>query len=61
MIALLHGDAPFGWQGFAFAILMTVALVIVIEELTRATLTKLKRKRARQIKRAGKATLTGKS
>jgi hypothetical protein len=55
MIALFHGDAPYGWQGFVFAILMTVALLIIIEELTRGTTTKRPRKRARRIKRAGKA------
>lgn len=54
MFALFHGDAPFGWQGFAFAILMTLALVIVVEELTKGALNRLRRKRARQIKRAGK-------
>jgi hypothetical protein len=50
MIALLHGDAPFGWQGFAFAILMTLALLIVIEELTRGALKKHPRKQRRRLK-----------
>jgi hypothetical protein len=54
MIALFHGDAPYGWQGFVFAILMTLALVIVIKELTRGALTRLPRKRTRHIKRVGK-------
>lgn len=55
MIALFHGDAPYGWQGFVFAILMTLALLIIIKELTRGTAAKLPRKRTRHTKRAGKA------
>ena len=55
MIALFHGDAPYGWQGFVFAILMTLALLIIINELTRRTMTRLSRKRTRHTKRAGKA------
>lgn len=47
MIALLHGDAPFGWQGFAFAILMTLALLLVVNKLARGVLPKRMRKRMR--------------
>jgi len=50
MIALLHGDAPFGWQGFAFAILMTLALVIIIQALTRRALKKNSRKQRHRLK-----------
>jgi len=39
MMAMLHGDAPFGWQGFAFAALAVVALVVVFNELARGALT----------------------
>jgi len=55
MIAILHGDAPFGWRGFAFAILMTLALVIIINELTRGVLPKRPRKGIREAKN-GKRT-----
>jgi len=50
MIALLHGDAPFGWQGFGFAILMTLALVIIVKELTRGLQAKRPRNRMRHLK-----------
>lgn len=54
VIVLLHGDAPFGWQGFAFAILMTLALVIILEELVRGVLPKRPRKQIRRVKHAKK-------
>jgi hypothetical protein len=50
MIALLHGDAEFGWQGFAFAILMTLALLLIVNELARGVLPKRPRKRMRDTK-----------
>jgi len=50
MIALLHGDAPFGWQGFGFAILMTLAVVIIVKELTRGLPQERRRKRMRHLK-----------
>jgi len=54
MIALLHGDAPFGWQGFAFAILMTLALVLIVNELARGVLPKRPHKRMRDAKNGKK-------
>jgi len=47
MMAMLHGDAPFGWQGFAFAALAVVALVVVFNELARGALTNRPKKRKR--------------
>jgi membrane protein implicated in regulation of membrane protease activity len=47
MIAMLHGDAPFGWQGFAFAALAVVALVVFFNELARDALTNRPKKRKR--------------
>ena len=48
MIALLfHGDAPFGWQGFAFAALMVLALVLMFNELAKSALAKRNKKRRR--------------
>jgi hypothetical protein len=47
MMAMLHGDAPFGWQGFAFAGLAVVALVLVFNELARGALTNRPKKRKR--------------
>jgi|GEM_PF-4293159 hypothetical protein len=55
MIALLHGDAPFGWQGFGFAILMTLAFVIIVKELTRGLPPKRPRKRMRHLKNGKRA------
>jgi hypothetical protein len=37
---LLHGDAPFGWKGFAFAALGTLALCLIFNELAKAALKK---------------------
>jgi heme exporter protein D len=54
VIALLHGDAPFGWQGFAFAALAAIALYIAFNELAKATLAKWNRKRERRAKTAKK-------
>ena len=30
---LLHGDAPFGWQGFVFAAILCIVLVVLVNEL----------------------------
>jgi len=48
MMAILHGDAPFGWQGFAFVALAVVALVVVFNELARSALTNRPKKRKRK-------------
>ena len=47
MALLFHGDAPFGWQGFAFAALMVLALVIMFNELAKGALAKRNKKRRR--------------
>jgi hypothetical protein len=46
-VFLLHGDAPFGWQGFVVCALVTTALVIFFNEIARGALTKVNRKRRR--------------
>jgi hypothetical protein len=47
MMALLQGDAPFGWQGFIFAALAVFALVLIFNELARGALTNRPKKRKR--------------
>jgi hypothetical protein len=45
MLALLfHGDAPFGWRGFAFAALASIALCLFFNELAKAALRKRNKK-----------------
>ena len=55
MIALFHGDAPFGWQGFAFAALAAIALYLAFNELAKANLAKRHGKRERKVKIAKKS------
>ena len=58
MIAiLLHGDAPFGWRGFAFAALVAFALWFLFNQLAKTSLKKLKRNRGGHRKAAGKTHL----
>ena len=47
MALLFHGDAPFGWQGFAFAALAAVALAIMFNELAKSALANRNKKRRR--------------
>jgi len=47
MMAMLHGDPPFGWQGFAFTALAAVILVLVFNELARGALSNRPKKRKR--------------
>jgi membrane protein implicated in regulation of membrane protease activity len=53
MMALLHGDAPFGWQGFAFAALAALALVLIFNLLARSALTSRPKKRKRNKSASG--------
>jgi len=46
-VFLLHGDAPFGWQGFVVCALAVIALVIFFNEIARGVLTRVTRKRRR--------------
>lgn len=54
MLAFVHGDAPLGWYGFAFAMLVTLVLVLIFGKLSERALTKRGRKRTRDTKRARK-------
>jgi hypothetical protein len=47
---LLHGDAPFGWQGFAFAALASLALCLTFNELAKAALRKRNQKPKKKIR-----------
>jgi membrane protein implicated in regulation of membrane protease activity len=59
MMVMLHGDAPFGWQGFAFAALAVLALVSIFNELARSTLTRRPKKRKKkQVSERREANLT---
>jgi hypothetical protein len=44
MALLLHGDAPFGLQGFVICALAVLALVVFFNEIARSALTKVNRK-----------------
>ena len=48
-VLLLDGEAPFGWQGFAFAALLCIVLVVIVNELAART-----RKSSRGKKSPGK-------
>ena len=50
----LDGDSPYGWQGFAFVGLLGLALCLGFNQLAKATLTKLNKKRGRHAKSARK-------
>jgi cytochrome b len=59
MLALfLHGDlegeVQYGWQGFAFVALLTLALCLGFNQLAKAALTKLNKKRGRHAKNTRK-------
>ena len=51
LLLLLHGDAPFGWRGFALAALATFALCLFFNELAKA---KLKRTNEKSTSKSGR-------
>jgi cytochrome b len=47
----LYGDSPYGWQGFAFAALLALALCLGFNQLAKAALTKLNKKPKKKLGR----------